>query len=82
MNRARKVTGLAARSVALAAAFAAAADLREGRLKTLLCDYEPEPIPIYAVYPHARHLSAKVRVFVDHLVRHFAGQAPWHQGWS
>ncbi|MFC3080061.1 LysR family transcriptional regulator [Phenylobacterium terrae] len=68
--------------IARAPAFAAAADLRAGRLSTLLCDYEPEPMPIYAVYPHARHLSPKVRVFVDHLVRHFAGTPRWEEGWA
>jgi DNA-binding transcriptional LysR family regulator len=68
--------------IARAPAFAAAEDLRTGRLRTLLCNFEPEPMPIYAVYPHARHLSAKVRVFVDHLVRHFAGAPRWDQGWS
>ncbi|MET0294637.1 MAG: LysR family transcriptional regulator [Phenylobacterium sp.] len=68
--------------VARAPDFAAAEDLRAGRLQTLLCEHEPEPMPIYAVYPHARHLSAKVRVFVDHLVRHYAGEPRWRQGWS
>jgi DNA-binding transcriptional LysR family regulator len=68
--------------IARAPAFAAAEDLRSGRLSTLLCDHEPEPMPIYAVYPHARHLSAKVRGFVDHLVRHFSGPPRWEQGWT
>lgn len=68
--------------IARGPSFAAAEDLRAGRLQTLLCDHEPEPMPIYAVYPHARHLSAKVRVFVDHLVRHFTGEPRWEQGWS
>ncbi|MDX9997224.1 MAG: LysR family transcriptional regulator [Phenylobacterium sp.] len=68
--------------IARAPSFAAAEDLRAGRLTTLLCDHEPEPMPIYAVYPHARHLSAKVRVFVDHLVRHFSGPPRWEQGWT
>jgi DNA-binding transcriptional LysR family regulator len=68
--------------IARAPSFAAAEDLRAGRLTTLLCDHEPEPMPIYAVYPHARHLSAKVRVFVDHLVRHFSGPSRWEQGWT
>ncbi len=68
--------------IARAPAFSAAEDLRSGKLVTLLCDYEPEPLPIYAVYPHARHLSAKVRVFVDHLAKHFAGEPAWHRGWA
>ncbi|MBG6159429.1 DNA-binding transcriptional LysR family regulator [Labrenzia sp. EL_159] len=43
-------------------------DIEKGDLKIILEAYE-EPTPgIYAVYPHRRHLSAKVRAFVDFLV--------------
>lgn len=63
-------------------AFAAAEDLRAGRLKALLCDFEPEQIHVHAVYPHARHLAPKVRAFVDFLARRYAGEPEWHQGWS
>ena len=48
-------------------------DLRAGRLVALLPGYSVEPAPIYAVYPTRKHLSAKVRLFVDYLVKHFAG---------
>lgn len=67
--------------IARAPAFNAAEDLRKGWLKALLVDYEPEPLPIYVVYPHARHLAAKVRVFVDFLAARYADQPHWHQGW-
>ena len=63
-------------------AFAAADDLRSGRLVPLLCAFEPQLIHIHAVYPHARHLAAKVRVFVDFLADRFAGEPEWHQGWG
>jgi DNA-binding transcriptional LysR family regulator len=63
-------------------AFAAAEDLRAGRLKALLCNFEPEQIHVHAVYPHARHLAPKVRAFVDFLARRYAGEPEWHQGWS
>ncbi len=63
-------------------AFAAAEDLRAGRLVPLLCAFEPEMIYIHAVYPHARHLAAKVRVFVDFLAQRYAGEPAWHQGWG
>jgi DNA-binding transcriptional LysR family regulator len=63
-------------------AFAAADDLRTGRLIPLLCAYEPQLIHVHAVYPHARHLAAKVRVFVDFLAERFAGEPEWHQGWG
>lgn len=63
-------------------AFAAAEDLRAGRLLPLLCSHEPELIFVHAVYPHARHLAAKVRAFVDFLAQRYAGEPEWHQGWG
>jgi DNA-binding transcriptional LysR family regulator len=65
-----------------APAFAAAEDLRAGRLKALLCEYEPELTYVHAVYPHARHLAAKVRAFVDFLARRYSGEPEWHKGWG
>lgn len=67
--------------IARTPAFAAAEDLRAGRLKALLCDFEPEQIWVHAVYPHARHLAPKVRAFVDFLARRYAGEPEWHKGW-
>jgi DNA-binding transcriptional LysR family regulator len=63
-------------------AFAAADDLRSGRLIPVLCNFEPELIHVHAVYPHARHLAAKVRAFVDFLAKRYAGEPEWHQGWG
>ena len=63
-------------------AFAASEDLRAGKLVPLLCAYEPEMIHVHAVYPHARHLAAKVRAFVDFLADRYAGEPEWHQGWG
>ena len=40
------------------------AALREGKLKRLLKEYEPPPLPIHIVYPHARP-SPNVRVFIE-----------------
>lgn len=39
--------------------------VRAGALRVVLSDFEHPPSPIHAVYPTARLLSAKVRVFVD-----------------
>lgn len=58
-------------------AFVVGPDVRRGRLVPLLQDFEPEPLPIYAVYPSRKHLSAKVRTFVDFLVKSFAGAKDW-----
>lgn len=63
-------------------AFAAMEDLRAGRLIPLLCAWEPSVIYVHAVYPHARHLAAKVRAFVDFLADRYSGEPEWHQGWG
>jgi DNA-binding transcriptional LysR family regulator len=58
--------------IALEPDFIVAADLAAGRLVRILKDYAPTPTGIYAVYPSRRHLSAKVRAFVDFLAERFA----------
>ncbi len=52
-------------------------DLRNGKLEVVLQDFEDDPISVYAVYPHRRHLSTKVRVFVDFLADRFKGRPYW-----
>jgi DNA-binding transcriptional LysR family regulator len=47
-------------------------DVRSGRLVRVLPDYTSEELGIYALYPSRKHLSAKVRTFVDFLVDHLA----------
>jgi DNA-binding transcriptional LysR family regulator len=47
-------------------------EIRTGRLVEVLKDYRFEPIGIYAVYPSRKHLSAKIRSFVDFLVENLA----------
>ena len=47
-------------------------DLRAGRLVSLLTDLLPTELSVDALYPHRRHLSAKVRAFIDLLTRHFS----------
>ncbi|MBV8131982.1 MAG: LysR family transcriptional regulator [Alphaproteobacteria bacterium] len=37
-----------------------------GRLQPVLVEYEPPPAPIHIVHPEGRHLSAKVRLFIDY----------------
>jgi DNA-binding transcriptional LysR family regulator len=51
--------------------------IREGKLVPLLQDYEVATVNAYAIYPPTRHLSQRVRRFVDFLVERFAGQPYW-----
>jgi DNA-binding transcriptional LysR family regulator len=60
--------------ISLAAGFLIGDDLKTGRLIRLLPEYRPVEMSMNAVYPHRHHLSAKVRSFIDLLVRHSAEQ--------
>jgi len=42
-----------------------AAAIDEGRLRIVLSDFEPEPLPVHVVHAGGRSPSAKVRAFVD-----------------
>lgn len=68
---------LAGIGVARLATFVIQPDLKAGRLKPVLTDYEHEKSSILIVYPHRRHLSSKVRVFVDFMVSRFTPVPPW-----
>jgi DNA-binding transcriptional LysR family regulator len=58
-------------------AFIVGPDVRAGRLVPLLQEFVAPPMPIYAVYPSRKHLSAKVRLFVDFLVERFSQAQDW-----
>ena len=58
-------------------AFIVGPELRAGRLVPLLQEFVAPPMPIYAVYPSRKHLSAKVRLFVDFLVTRFSHGPDW-----
>jgi DNA-binding transcriptional LysR family regulator len=69
---------LAGLGIARIAEFRVGADIKAGRLVSLLADqHRPDVLPIHAVYPHRRHLLPKVRAFVDFLVWKFSPVPPW-----
>ncbi len=52
--------------------------MEKGTLEPALEVFEPEPVGMYAIYPPGRHLSAKVRVFIDFLAKRYAGpESAW-----
>lgn len=63
---------LADHGIGLCPSYIADKDIRAGRLKILLQEYEAFEFGIYAVYPHNRHLAAKVRTFINFLVQRFS----------
>lgn len=52
--------------------------IRAGKLVQVLSEYEHSPERnIYALFPHNRFLSTKVRLFIDFLAERFAGKPSW-----
>lgn len=62
---------LAGAGIMLKSVWDVAEDIGAGRLEALLPDYRSPAPPIQAVYPSTRHMAAKLRVFIDFLVREF-----------
>lgn len=50
-----------------------------GELVPFLCEWESDPLPLYVVYPPNRHLSTKLRVFVDWVAELFARHTVWQK---
>ena len=57
--------------------FIVGADIQSGRLRAILTDFESAERSVYAVYPHNRHLSPKVRAFLDYFAERFAPTPYW-----
>ncbi len=70
---------LAGRGIALLSTWLIADHLREGRLIPILPEINTRGFPIHALWPQARHMTPKVRVVVDELVKRFLPQPPWDQ---
>src|SRR5690606_35941049 len=67
--------------IACVPSFVAGAAIRGRKVQRLLETFESEPYGVYALYPHNRHLAAKVRVLVDFLVERYRGTPHWEEGW-
>jgi DNA-binding transcriptional LysR family regulator len=72
---------LAGLGIALKSTWDVRKQLEDGSLVALCSDYTfGNDIGIYAVYPHRRHLPAKVRAFVDFLAASFGPEPEWDSG--
>ena len=59
--------------------FIAGDAIKRGELVPILTNYEWPVTPAYAMYPPTRHLSYRVREFIDYLVEYFAGTPRWDE---
>ena len=63
--------------IAMQPTFIAGEAISRGELVAVLTDYEWPVSPAWAVYPPTRHLSYRVREFIDFLAEYFAGTVYW-----
>ena len=70
---------LAGYGIARLATFLIADDLRAGRLVPILGAFATDGPSVRAVYPSSRHLSPKVRSFIDELLNAWRPMPPWDQ---
>ena len=52
-------------------------EIERGTLIPLLTEYQCPQTAAYAIYPQTRHLSQRVRTFVDFLIKRFEGTPYW-----
>jgi DNA-binding transcriptional LysR family regulator len=65
--------------IGVISAFQCGKDVNARRLERVLGDWSAPAAPLHAVYPSTRHLSAKVRSFIDHLEKSM-NPSPWELG--
>ena len=68
---------IAGRGICMQPSFITYAAVARGDLVPILTDIRWHVTQAYAIYPATRHLSQRVRAFVDFLVERFAGSAYW-----
>jgi len=57
-------------------------EVAAGRLQSVLDDFAAPPNGIYAVFPHAKHLPLRVRLWIDFIKHSFGDPAYWSRGAS
>jgi DNA-binding transcriptional LysR family regulator len=55
-------------------------EVAAGRLQSVLDDFAAPPNGIYAVFPHAKHLPLRVRLWIDFIKHSFGDPAYWSRG--
>lgn len=65
--------------IAVLPAYLCLDDLRAKRLERVLREWTTLSTPVHVVYPSTRHISVKVKSFIDHLQQHMT-PPPWELG--
>lgn len=51
--------------------------IKTGKLSAILREFEPEPLGLYAVYPHRKLLATKLKVFIEFISSYFGDPPYW-----
>jgi LysR family transcriptional regulator for bpeEF and oprC len=70
-SNAHLAAGLAGLGIIQTFAYAARPALKDGTLVEILKKWRPAPYPFHVVYPQNRHVTQRLRVFIDWLVEAF-----------
>jgi len=73
-SNAHLAAGVAGLGIVQTFAYAAASALRDGSLIEILKPWRPPSYPFHVVYPQSRHLTHRLRVFIDWLQEGFAAR--------
>lgn len=70
-SNAHFAAGLAGLGVVQTFLYSARPHIARGEMIPILADWQPAPYPFYVVYPPNRHLSNRLRVFIDWIAERF-----------
>jgi DNA-binding transcriptional LysR family regulator len=76
-GNALRLAALNGQGLCIIPSFMAAPEIRAGRLVPVLTDFLRTEYDVSAIYPHRRHLSIKVRLFLDLMVERFRENPSW-----
>lgn len=51
--------------------------IRQGKLRAVLGEFEPDPMGLYAVFPHRKLLAPKLRAFIDFIGSYYGDPPYW-----
>lgn len=63
--------------ISLSPTFVVGEDIKSGKLKIVLEEYESYELGLYIIYAHRNNLSIKVQRFIESMLSHFDQNTPW-----
>ena len=71
---------LAGHGIAWRSSWEVESEIAAGQLVAVLEEFAAPPNGIYVVFPHAKHLPLRVRLWIDYLKHHYSQPGFWKAG--